>query len=135
MGFGTYRILITNTALNRQMALRIPFVSTSYQVYVNGTYNAEGGHFSTNMDEIHEYYSCQEAFFYNTNRVIEIIVQGVNKSDVIGGMSEGLSIGTEKAVINQREYALFYEIFLVGALFIMSLYHLVIFLNRRAEKS
>ena len=135
MGFGTYRILITNTALNRQMALRIPFVSTSYQVYVNGTYNAEGGHFSTNMDEIHEYYSCQEAFFYNTNRVIEIIVQVVNKSDVIGGMSEGLSIGTEKAVINQREYALFYEIFLVGALFIMSLYHLVIFLNRRAEKS
>ncbi|NPV02278.1 MAG: SpoIIE family protein phosphatase [Brevinematales bacterium] len=134
-GYATYRILITNKYVNKMLGLKLPEVSTCYRLFANGIMVIDGGNVSTNLDELRESYANRIAFFYNTNRIIEIVLQVGNKIDVIGGLFQGVFIGSESAIILQRDYAMFSEIFLIGALFIMALYHLVLYFNRRKEKS
>ena len=134
-GYSTYRLKIQTVLTNHNLGLKIPIISTCYRVYIDGVHVADGGTVSTNLDELKEVYIQQLVFFHNTNREIELVIQAANKSDIMGGMYQGVYFGTEKAAVSARESGLFFELVLIGALLIMGMYHFVIFYKRRSERA
>ncbi|MFN4216183.1 MAG: PP2C family protein-serine/threonine phosphatase [Brevinematales bacterium] len=131
-GYGTYRLVILSTDEPILLGLRVPFLTSSYNLYINRTLMVSEGKVGTNRESYIPHMVPRYVTFSNTS-TIELVVQIANFYDNKGGMYNTIELGLWDTIHAKRNINIAIDIFLVGALFIMALYHLALFTLQRKE--
>lgn len=133
-GYGTYRLLLTNTDFDSLMALRIWEINTAYRLWVNDESVAGNGKVSRDPDSVSaQMVPVIKIFDPPANDSLQIIIQVANFLHTKGGLRSSIHLGYADTTMKQRDNDRVAELWLAGAMFILFIYHLFIFLLRRKE--
>lgn len=127
-GYGTYRLkVLLPPEQNEELALKIPDISSSYRLFINGIEISSNGVVGTSQtEELPQWKPLVKNLKTNSDQ-LDIVIHVSNYHHVKGGMWESLVLGTEEAINYNRELNLLLSLILIGVLFISVFYYLVIF--------
>ncbi len=136
-GYGTYylRVKIPEKYINQLMALRIKDISTAYTLWINGEKKTQVGKPGKNIQSSKPEYKQKVVFFKPQKSIVNIVFHCANFHYTKGGLWENIYLGTSDNIKNMVKQKLGIDLFLIGALFIMALYHFALYLLRTKEKS
>ena len=134
-GFGTYRLLLLNNTHYKLYALRIGRIETAYKLFINGKEISEQGKVGINKNEMTPKWHPMVHFFETQSDTTEIIIQVSNFYHRKGGISQSMHLGTPAQLNYHQTKNLSIDLFLLGVLLIMALYHLALYVLRRKEPS
>lgn len=136
-GFGTYRLTVTlpPNSEKRTMALYVRSVATSYNLWVNGEMLASSGTVGTDRKTMVPRNVPQVVYFQPKAGNNELVIQVSNFVQRKGGIWESIRLGDATAVAHERNTHVISEIFIVGCLTVMGLYHIALFAFRRKDKA
>jgi len=134
LSYATYRIRIFSPE-EKLMGIRIPDINTACRVFFNGKLIASAG----NVSEDPNFHKPQLLLFLEPLEVQagenELLIHVSNFSHYKGGMLESVKIGEWQSIRKEYLIGLASELFLSGAILIMGIYHLGLFLLRRKDKT
>ncbi|MBP2635370.1 MAG: putative histidine kinase [Firmicutes bacterium] len=130
-GYATYRLKVKTADPNVVKGLKIRPAFTSYKLMVNDKVVATNGTVGKNPESYFPEYKPLISFFRTDETEFEIILQVANFTYARGGPSYSIYLGTDHQIIALREKAQQEAIFLLGAIFIMAVYHTALFLLQR----
>lgn len=116
-------------------ALKISDMNTSYRLWIDGKLEATNGVVGKGPDDARPQYLPQIVVFSPEGGTVEIILQVSNFNYSLGGVPKSVVMGNSTQVIKLRENQKAFELFLIGTLLVMSLYHLGMFFLNRKEYS
>lgn len=125
-GFATYRLKILHDSVENQMFLKFLNCATACNIYLNDELLFSSGEPSTSKRTSKPSYKPAIAHFHTSGTSSNLIIHVSNFSHRKGGLWEEIHIGKRNAIIKSWEKSMFAEIFLLGALIIMVLYHLML---------
>ncbi|MBN2050122.1 MAG: diguanylate cyclase [Spirochaetales bacterium] len=135
-GIATYRLtVITGDKNTGSLAVLIPGWETAYRLFVNSKEVASAGVAGNDPTNSVPAWTPRIAEFSVADEVQELVIHITNFSHARGGPAMMPFIGTVDAVRKMRERNIGIKFFSFGGLFIISLYHLAIFLLRRKDRS
>ncbi|MBD2863346.1 hybrid sensor histidine kinase/response regulator [Paenibacillus oceani] len=134
-GYATYRLQVKLREAPKEMALNIPTLSTAYRVMIDGETVAVGGQVAETSLWAEADYAPQTVVFQPSAAEFDIIVQISNFLYARGGMWYELELGTDRqiAILNRGEYGM--DMIVLGSAFMIGIYHFVIYLFRRTNRS
>ncbi len=135
MGYGTYRVEVGHAPQGEPLAMRVPTYSTAYELYINDQLISSNGKVGTSSEAYSPEYLPRVVEFIPPGSNFEIIVHIANFTYSRGGMWYALSMGTPEQIHRMDKVISDKDLFLFGALAVMALYYLSIFLLRREDKS
>lgn len=133
-GYATYRLKVKVKDRNSLQGLKITTMSTAYKLMVDNSIVATNGTVSTDKETFFPQYKPLVTFFQPTSNQFELIVQVANFTYARGGFCYTIYLGTEQQIRDLQETKRQRDIFLLGSIFIMALYHSTIFLLHRKYK-
>lgn len=134
-GYATYRLLIKVKPKNRTYGLKILPMGTAYRLWINGSLAATNGKVGSNRRETAPQYLAKEVFFSTGRPEIELVLQIANFHHQKGGFWYSVQFGSAKQLEKQLLLKFCFDLFLIGALFITSIYHFGLYALRRKERS
>jgi len=136
-GFATYRLTIRlkQEDSRTMLGLKLLDFATSYRLWVNGKLTASNGIVGKTPDETLPQSSPQTVHFESNADQAEIVLQIANFTHSKGGIWTGIELGTGDQIQALREKQVGRSLFLSGALVIMGIYHLALFLLRRKDRA
>ena len=134
-GYGTYVLKVINAPKGKPLAMRIPNFSTAYDLYINDRLVSGSGKTGTSKEQHSPEYMPEVVEFTPAENNFEIIVHISNFTYSRGGMWYAISLGTPEQIKRMDKSIADKDLFLFGALTIMALYYLSIFLLRPKDKS
>ncbi|MDB5055992.1 MAG: signal transduction histidine kinase, LytS, partial [Bacilli bacterium] len=134
-GYATYRLKVKMDRVPDSLALTIPIMSTANRVIIDGHTVAASGQVAESREQAIADYVPKTVVFHPAANEFDIIIQISNYIYVQGGMWYAMELGTEERIadLNQKEFAV--EMIVLGSAFMLGLYHIVIFLLRRTNRS
>ena len=134
-GYATYRLkVLLNSSNFPPLALKVPEFETAFILYIDGKKIASNGVVGKTPETMRPQWLPQVVDFPAASQ-LEIILQISNFHHRKGGAGQVILLGMENQIRKVREASLNYELFLFGSLFIMGLYHVVIFALREKDRS
>jgi class 3 adenylate cyclase len=134
-GYATYRLMLLTDGKS-SLSIQLPTMGTAYNFYINGIVFASVGKLGTTLEESKPDYKVQIVRLPQlASGKYEFIFQISNFHYKQGGIWFPIPIGTDSAIIKEREKNLLVDFFLSGALLIMGLYHLGLFFVKRKDNS
>ena len=139
-GHATFRLLVALPPDIKTAAIKIPIMSTAYRLWVDGRLLSENGVVSSDRaGGVPENRPVVRTFRVapvdGGAAPVEIIAQVSNYHIHKGGMRVSLYVGPEADVLRFERRRLGFDLFLVGALLIMGVYHIVLYWLRREDRS
>lgn len=135
-GYATYRLNIILDPEAAVMFLKVPHMSTAYTLWINGEKISSNGTVGTTpLESLPQFASKAVSFLIPADGNLDIVAQVSNFDHAKGGMRYALELGMEGQILVQEEVRLGIEMFLLGSLLFMGLYHLGLFIFRNKEKS
>ncbi len=134
-GYATYRLKVVNAPEGMPLALRVPTFSTAYQLFINDQLVSANGKVGSSRELIAPQYRPRVVEFIPVATSFELIIQVANFTYARGGMWYALNLGTPEQIRSLERSILDKDLLLFGALSVMALYYLSIFLLRREDKS
>ena len=133
--FGSYRLKLLVDKGDDEFAMRFYHRRVPFRLYLNGKLIAQNGVVSDNK-EIARSAIISKVIPIDVNQGENFLVLHVaNFVFPKGGTRTAFRFGTYQSLINEREASLNARLFVFGGIFIMALYHFILFLLRRDEKS
>lgn len=133
-GFGSYKLkILLNENHPKDIALKLLAINSSFKLFVNGEEMASSGVTSTTPLKNRDKYKPTTVFLERGTDVLDIVIHVSNYSLKRGGLRERIEFGTSEALLELRERSVLFELFLFGAIFIIGIQYIVIFLVRRKE--
>jgi len=127
-GYGTYRLkVLLPSNCNEKLALKIPDMSSSYRLFVNGKEISHNGVVGKSIEEETPQWKPLIKALNTDSGQLDIVIHVSNFHHVKGGIWESIILGTEEAIYKHRELNLLLSFILIGVLFISVFYYLVIF--------
>ena len=134
-GYATFRIILyLKKDFNKELALKIPKLSTAYNLYINDKKIASNGIVGKSKKEMKPQFLPLVADFHPEADKIEIIVQVSNFNERLGGLRESILLGEKEQINRARELTLSYDFLLFGCLLLMGLYHINLFILRKKDR-
>lgn len=134
-GYVTYRLNVILAKPKETFALKTVEISSAYTLYVNGQKVAALGQAGIDRaTSIPQQFPQIFDFEPYSNR-IELIIQVSNFHHRRGGVWEVIQLGREKDIREAQERRLAFDLFLLGSIFLMALYHLGLFIVRKKNRS
>ncbi len=133
-GFATYRLQIY-TDYKETLGIRLPFINSAYNLYVDGKLIISDGKVGTREEESKSGRKVQTTVIPNHGQKVDLVIQVSNFSHKYAGIWASLKLGEYRKIVNIRERTLFFESAVFGILFIMGFYHLAIYSFRQKDKS
>ncbi len=133
-GFATYRIKILIPHTKNQFGFKMQSFCSSYILFVNGKEITKDGIVGNCKKNYIPQWSPHAVDFSADADTLDIIIHVANFDHVQGGAWREIKFGSAKAIHELRERMLAFELLIFGALLIMFLYHLSLFLMRRKDK-
>lgn len=135
-GCGTMRLVIKMPpSQGKVYGIKTQSILSASKVWINGKLVTSAGLVSKDADNAIGSYQHQIAFFEsNPNNEVEIVVQMSNFNNVTGKVASFL-LGNDNQI--KREYILGMssDTFIIGALFIMAMYHFALYYKRQKYKA
>lgn len=137
-GYATYhlKVLLPENAVDRSLSFRISNMSNAYRFYVEDFLISQNGIVGESESTSKPEYRRLIQSFTPKKSEINITMHISNFHDPnSGGLWKPIWIGSDKAIISGLKKALAFDLFLLGALTIMSFYHFGLFLLRKEDRS
>lgn len=134
-GTGTLRLVVSLPPGERAWGLRIPNANSALKLFVDGQLLAELGSVSERKDATYLPSNGLSVKNFTASGRVEIVMQVANFSTPYIGTWDSLLLGSADAIASRHASALVSTALISGALLIMGLYHLGIFLLRRNDRS
>lgn len=134
-GYATYRLtlLVSVDEIGKVKAISLPNIASAYRIWVNGKLLTEAGKVGKNTQEEQPANSSQIISFPINAKKIEIVIQVSNFSQRKGGIWDSVVYGENHKVVKDSQIYYIVTSFLIGSLFIIGIYHLVMYLKRKKE--
>lgn len=136
-GHATYRLVIRLGEQDRRerLALRIPTIFHAYNLRVNGELIAEVGTVGRNRDGMVPRSEPKLVFLEPGNDTLELVMQVSNFHHKRAGITKPIELGASDALAVKVNLKLASETFLTASLLVIGLYHLLLYLLRRKDKT
>jgi signal transduction histidine kinase len=136
-GYGTYRVTvqIPEPIQRKALGLYMPSVATAYKLWIDGKLTTGNGIVGTSLLGMSPKTYAKVAYFYPAGEQVELVLQVSNFVQRKGGLWQPLELGTAEQVTRKRNGSLFYEIFIIGCLFMMTVYHVALYLTRTRNRA
>ena len=134
-GFATFRLKVRGVPANKKYGLKLYEMGTAYRLYLNGRLLSENGTVAKSEKTARPQYLPRLAFFDHTGGDLNFTLQISNFSYNNGGPWNSIKLAEKERILTLNDRRLGLELFLCGSLFIMFLYHLVLYGLRPHEKS
>lgn len=136
-GFASYRVRVKLPKDHPpELALKIRRVKMAHRLFINGRLVAEKGIAGKSPDHYRTEHVPYIAYFEvaKDTDTLDIVLHVSNFNYIRSGITQSLMLGTPFNAHEAREHKLFQSAFVSGAFFIIALYNLTFFFNRRKEK-
>lgn len=134
-GYGTYRLQVkTGIPAGKLMSFRINTFSSAYTIYVNDTEIASNGKVAASPQLYVPEYRPLTTVFKIPGSEFDLIIQVANYHFYKGGFWYSINMGTGEGIGNLQDILLGKELFLIGALTIISIYYFSIYFLIRNTK-
>ena len=134
-GFATYRMKLLVNPQEAVLALRFIDIATAFTAYVNGqrilSVGVPAQSAATTIPRFHP----QVVNLPLLSPEIDFIIFVSNFDHYKGGLWEEIVLGDSEQVRKLRERDLAFSLFFFGAILVMGLYHLGLFLNHKSDRS
>lgn len=136
-GFASYRLLVDLPADGRDeiLALKFKGVYAAFRVFVNGRDLGGAGRVGATRDDMEARLIPRTLEFVPEGPQLEIVIQTSSFHFEKAGLLDPVYLGRATDIRRLERDALALDLFLIGGLTIMSLYHLALFLLRRQDPS
>ncbi len=138
-GYATYHltVLLNPASLPPDLlGLKMPVpLNTAHNLYVNGQLIGSAGQVGLSPKTMTPQYAPYVATFSADSERLDILLQISNFYHYRGGIIEPILLGTHDQLHRLEQQELGRDLFLVGSIFIMGLYHLGLFSLRRKDRS
>lgn len=134
-GYGTYHLQVQLPNYQQDIGLKVPEMSTSYIIYVNGKQVAKVGEIGTSVEQSIPETKPLVIYLGQIGQKADIVIHISNFHHKKGGLWDTIHIGTYRDMVSLERKSYFYAIFLFGAILIIGLYHIGIFLLTLQQKA
>lgn len=135
VGYATYRLKVLLGEADQALALKMKDINTAYTLYINGQKSGEAGKTAKSAENAIPGVKPAVVDFESNRKELEIIIHASNFDDSIGGIRQTPLLGLESDIRQLRERAVSLEFLLFGAILIMALYHLGLYILRKNDPS
>ncbi|NPA69160.1 MAG: SpoIIE family protein phosphatase [Chlorobi bacterium] len=134
-GFGTYRIRIRLPDSTNYFGLRLKRIESSYKLWINDTVLVTVGQTGTDDKTAYPQQKTITKIFNIDNNFLTIVIQVSNFKHRKGGIADPLIFGKAENILKKTKKARSYELFLIGVLIIMAIFHFGLYVVRRKDYS
>lgn len=136
-GYGTYRLTLrlNEAEQGKLVSLNMHSIATAYRLWVNDELLASNGVVGDSRDKMIPKEYAKIVTFEVNQPEIEILLQVSNFHQRKSGLWGSITFGTLEQITEHRERGIAIQLFVVGCIFIIGFYHLVLFLILRIEYS
>lgn len=134
-GIATCRLSLQLGDTYSELALKIPEQATAYKLFVNGKLVGSAGYIGKTKGETIPETKPQIIEFPLHSNQLDIVFHIANFHHKKGGLWDSITLGQKDALVSSTSTAIYYDTFLAGAILIIALYHLGIFLLRLKDLS
>ena len=128
MGYGTYRIKVKTRIDNEVKGIIIPYWLTSYKLIVNNDVICENGRIGTDKNTAVPEINTRIVAFKTESTELEIILQVSNFCFPNGGIKQSIYMGNYENIMLKDKNSSLKDMFLVGCLVVMGLYHIALYI-------
>ncbi|MCG8570154.1 MAG: adenylate/guanylate cyclase domain-containing protein [Spirochaetes bacterium] len=132
---GTYRLILQKKKDFVHLAMKVGVIGCSGRIYINGKKIFQNGKPGISQSTSIPQWKGDVVTFYDPSDQLDIVIQVSNYYDNTSGIVSPIYIGSQMKLFNQRRNRLLVDVFLIGSLLIMGLYHLILFFFRRQDKT
>lgn len=133
-GYATYRLRIRLRDRDGLKAIFIRYVCSSYRLWVDDSLVASSGVVGTSRTASSPRYVPNVAYFTPRSDTVQLVLQVANFHHRCNGIWSSPELGAADQIIRERQRNLSLEMFFFGAILVMALYHLVLYLLRRTDR-
>jgi len=134
-GYATYRMVIENITANEYYGLKINFITTAYNLYIDGELLDSNGTLGTSMETTAPFANPKTVFFPAANDSLEVIIHVSNYDYRFGGIDSDIMFGTVEQLKDESRFGLGLQMILFGCLILSGFYHLVVYRYRKQNRS
>lgn len=134
-GYATYALRVLLPATHIPLALQLPDVYSSYQVFVNGKLFAEDGKVGKSPGAYTPHWSVGYKALPTGSDTLDIVLQVANFSHYKGGVYKSLSVAGLHSLSTQHTRSQSIDFLLSGCLFMGGLFFLGLYLFGRQDKA
>ncbi|WP_460051479.1 7TM diverse intracellular signaling domain-containing protein [Spirochaeta dissipatitropha] len=134
-GYASFRLRVKlNETWPEVIGIRVLEMSTSFAMYVNGQLVSRAGSPGTDRESTNPQLIPQTNSYYRGGaEELDIVLHAANFLDREGGRRRPVLIGTNENAMYLRHRSIAIESLIAGALLLISLYHLILYLSRRDQ--
>ncbi|WP_170133002.1 sensor domain-containing diguanylate cyclase [Saliterribacillus persicus] len=132
-GYATYRLKVSNTTLNEVLSLKIPYMYSSYKLWVDGQLMATNGQVGIDKSTSIPDKKPQVIHFSPNTDTFIITLQISNFHHIDGGILDPIIFGTSKNIYASHEKDIFFQSILIGFLLLAGIYHIGLGVFRKVE--
>ncbi len=133
IGYGIYRLTILHRPMNEMMAIRLPNISTSYELYIGGKLVHSRGH--PDIDERlsipHQVPATVHFSAPGDRTELKLVV--ANYDHRHGGIRTSIVMGTSEQIQRLQLRHAAQQLIIMGCLLMIGFYHLGLYILRRKE--
>lgn len=130
-GYATYAAKFHANMAGKRLALRLPPPLTSYRIFINGELMSEVGKPASSEEQYIPKRKSALIYFTPRENEIEIIIHVANYLTYKGGLRGKIELGLAEHMQSYGMRYLAIDLFSIGLIFAIMLYHLLIFLLTR----
>ena len=135
-GYGTYQLIVhfSESEIGQTKAVYLPQVFSAYHLWINNDLVLENGQVAKTKNEMIPKGILEVVYFTVPEQDVKLLLQVSNFYYHHTGIMGSVYLGTPSKIEEMRERFTFLESFSIGALLIIGVDHLTIFLNRRKDR-
>ncbi len=134
-GFATYRLLIRLPEEIPPLALKLLDVRSAYKLWINGEFKTEVGKVGVDRNKTVPCHNIRFIDIPHTAKTIEVILQVAGFHHRLNGVADQIILGSKHELLRKQKITSGLILFVVGSLFIMGMYHFVLFVLRPGDFS
>ncbi|AOM81859.1 sensor histidine kinase [Salisediminibacterium beveridgei] len=134
-GYATYhiRLQLHEEDLNHSLAIYMANVSTAYDLFINGEAHGGQGVTADNREDMEPENFSTVYFFDADTPEVDVVIHVSDYYQRSAGIWESVRIGTASDIVAERESNTLIQMFILGGIFLIGLYHLILFLIRSKD--
>ena len=133
-GYATYHLRIKVDSPG-MYGIKVKEFETAFRIWINSEPLGGAGKVGTSRKEMKPSWQRQEFYFYVPDGTVDVVLQISNFQHRHGGAAETMLFGSMDSLISIKEMRMGIETFLLGLLIVLFLYHLTLYIYRKADKS
>jgi signal transduction histidine kinase len=132
-GYGTYGLTLNFDDRKNSLGLMIPRILNAHKLWINGKLVDEHGLLNDENDKNQLIVSSKLIYIDDKSEKLEIVLQVSNFNSNKGGIVDSFVIGDFYELNDKKEYKSNIDAFLFGIIFIMAIYHLILYLHYKKD--